>query len=141
MRISDWSSDVCSSDLLPGQEENIRSGRSDFAGEQGIRQWGGLLKIDRSSEAGILSLLSAYRAERSYNSEDIDRTAASLFAYSASQKTWAKSQALRFVSADEVAFSDGERLHWSAGLYWFPEDGWREQNALGNVFTPTNRAG
>src|SRR3546814_7858014 len=89
MRISDWSSDVCSSDLLPGQEENIRSGRGDFAGEQGIRQWGGLLKIDRSSEAGILSLLSAYRAERSYNSEDIDRTAASLFAYSASQKTWA----------------------------------------------------
>src|SRR3546814_16319075 len=74
-------------DPLPGQEENIRSGRSDFAGEQGIRQWGGLLKIDRSSEAGILSLLSAYRAERSYNSEDIDRTAASLFAYSASQKT------------------------------------------------------
>src|SRR3546814_11987144 len=106
MRISDWSSDVCSSDL----------------------------------EAGILSLLSAYRAERSYNSEDIDRTAASLFAYSASQKTWATSQELRFVSADEGPFSAGGRLHWSAGLYWFHEHGWRDQNALANVCTPTNRA-
>src|SRR3546814_19876879 len=107
MRISDWSSDVCSSDL----------------------------------EAGILSLLSAYRAERSYNSEDIDRTAASLFVYSASQKTWATSKELRFVSADEGPFSAGGRLHWSAGLYWFHEHGRRDQHAFGNVCTPTHRAG
>src|SRR3546814_19022778 len=102
-----------------------------------MRQWGGLLKSDRSSEAGILSLLSAYRAERSYNSEDIDRTAASLFAYSASQKTWATSQELRFVSADEGPFSAGGRLHWSAGLYWFQEHGWRdhisEERRVGKV--------
>src|SRR3546814_13979273 len=99
------------------------------------------MKLDRSSEAGILSRLSAYRAGRSDNSEDIDRTAASLFAYSSAPKTWATSQELRFVSADEGPFSAGGRLHWSAGLYWFHEHGWRDQNAFGNVCTPTNRAG
>src|SRR3546814_9658982 len=105
-----------------------------------MRQWGGLLKSDRSSEAGILSLLSAYRAERSYNSEDIDRTAASLFAYSASQKTSATSLELPFDSADEGPFSAAGRLHLSAGLSWFPQHGWRAPNPFGTVCTPTNRA-
>lgn len=112
----------------PTQEENIRSGRSNVEGEQGIRQWGGVLRIDRFTGAGTVSLLSAYRGERSYNVEDVDRTAAEQNNFVATQKTWATSQELRFVSDDAGPLSMGGRLHWSAGLYWFHEEGWRDQD-------------
>lgn len=111
----------------PTQEDNIRSGRSNVEGEQGIRQWGGVLRIDRFTGAGTVSLLSAYRGERSYNVEDVDRTAAEQNNFVATQKTWATSQELRFVSDDAGPLAMGGRLHWSAGLYWFHEEGWRDQ--------------
>jgi iron complex outermembrane receptor protein len=123
----------------PTQEENIRSGRSNVEGEQGIRQWGGVLRIDRFTGAGTVSLLSAYRGERSYNVEDVDRTAAELNNFMATQKTWATSQELRFVSDDAGPLSMGGRLHWSAGLYWFHEEGWRDQQIFLFGCTPNSQ--
>ncbi|KMS53412.1 TonB-dependent receptor [Sphingobium cupriresistens] len=120
----------------PTQEENIRSGRSETEGEQGIRQWGGVLRIDRKADAGTISFLSAYRGERSYNVEDVDRTAALQNNFMAQQKTWATSQELRFVSDDAGPLSAGGKLHWSAGLYWFHEQGWRDQQIFLYGCTP-----
>ena len=111
----------------PTQEADIRSGRSDEEGAQGIRQWGGSLRIDRRTAAGTLSFLSGYRQERSYNIEDVDRTAQALNVFEGRQHSWATSQELRFVSDDAGPLSAGGRLHWSTGLYWFHEQGRRNQ--------------
>ncbi|WEK02321.1 MAG: TonB-dependent receptor [Candidatus Sphingomonas phytovorans] len=120
----------------PTQEKDIRSGRSETEGEQGIRQWGGVLRVDRKADAGTISFLSAYRSERSYNVEDVDRTAALQNNFSATQKTWATSQELRFVSDDAGPLSAGGKLHWSGGLYWFHEQGRRDQQIFLHGCTP-----
>ncbi|MGH6617559.1 TonB-dependent receptor [Sphingomonas sp.] len=119
-------------DFFPGpyptQEADIRSGRSNLNGSQGIRQWGGLLRADYYSDAGTISFLSSYRKERSYNSEDVDRTALQINNFFARQHSWATSQELRFVSDDDGPLSANGRLHWSGGLYWFHEEGQRNQS-------------
>lgn len=121
------------------QEEDIRSGRSNVEGAQGIKQWGGVSEINRSAAGGTLSLISAYRRESSYNVEDADRTAADQVVFAATQKTWAISQELRFVSDDAGTLSAGGKLHWSAGLYWFHEEGWRNQDVRFVGCTIANR--
>jgi iron complex outermembrane receptor protein len=120
----------------PYQEANLRTGRSDFEGAQGIRQWGTVLRVDRHSDAGTATLVSSYRGERSYSSEDIDRTALAQSVMSSDQKTWATSHEFRFVSDDDGPLSAGGRLHWTAGVYWFHEEGWRSQRLFGRVCAP-----
>jgi iron complex outermembrane receptor protein len=114
-------------DEFPGQEEDIRSARSETNGRQGIRQWGGALRTDYEADFGTISWLAGYRTERSYNLEDIDRTERLINNFEANQETWATSQELRFVSDDSGPLSMGGRLHWTAGLYWFHEEGDRDQ--------------
>ncbi|MHA4836411.1 TonB-dependent receptor [Sphingopyxis sp. MSC1_008] len=120
----------------PYQEANLRTGRSDFEGDQGIRQWGAVLRIDHNADAGTATIVSSYRGERSYSSEDIDRTASMQSVISSNQKTWATSHEFRFVSDDDGALAAGGRLHWTAGLYWFHEEGWRNQGLFGRVCAP-----
>ncbi|QGZ93822.1 TonB-dependent receptor [Terricaulis silvestris] len=123
----------------PTQEDDIRSGRSGLAGGQGIEQWGTSLSIDRYVEAGAFSFLSGYRTEESYNSEDVDRMPADLNNFFATQESWATSQELRFVSDDGGPLSMGGRLHWSAGLYWFHEEGTRDQSIFLFGCTPASQ--
>ncbi len=111
----------------PTQESRIRSGRSEVEGEQGIRQYGGVLRIDKALAAGTVSLISSYRHERSDNLEDVDRTSQDLNNFQGLQHTWATTNELRFVSDDDGPLAAGGRLHWSAGLYWFHEKGTRNQ--------------
>ncbi|MDP9132562.1 MAG: TonB-dependent receptor, partial [Nitrospirota bacterium] len=123
----------------PTQEADIRSGRSGLAGEQGIEQWGASLRVHRYMDAGTISFLSGYRIEDSYNSEDVDRMPAELNNFFATQDSWATSQELRFVSDDSGPYSFGGRLHWSAGLYWFHEDGTRDQSIFLFGCTPASQ--
>ena len=111
----------------PTQEDHIRTGRSNVEGNQGVRQYGGSLRIDRFTGPGTISFVSGYRRERSHNREDVDRTALDLNTFEGLQRTWATSQELRFVSDNDGSLSAGGRLHWSAGLYWFHEQGRRNQ--------------
>ena len=111
----------------PTQERDVRSGRSEVEGEQGIRQHGGMLRLDRSLGAGTFSLIGGYRKERSDNLEDVDRTAQDLNNFQGLQRTRATTAELRFVSDDAGPLSAGGRLHWSGGLYWFHERGVRNQ--------------
>ena len=123
----------------PTQETDIRSGRSGLAGAQGIEQWGASLRVDRFTDTGTISFLSGYRTEESYNSEDVDRMPAELNNFFATQDSWATSQELRFVSGDSGPLSFDGRLHWSAGLYWFHEDGTRDQSIFLFGCTPASQ--
>ena len=125
----------------PTQEQDIRSGRSNLNGAQGIRQTGGLFRADYLAGAGRISFLSAYREERSFNFEDVDRSPLQLNDFSAQQNTWATSQELRFVSDDAGPLSAGGRLHWSGGLYWFHEEGRRNQSIFLTGRVPSSQPG
>ncbi len=128
-------------DAFPSQEANIRSSRSETNGRQGIRQWGGSLRTDYAADAGTVSWLAGYRTEESYNLEDIDRTAFRINNFEATQDTWSSSQELRFVSADDGALSAAGRLQWSAGLYWFHEQGGRNQDIYLRARVPSSQPG
>jgi iron complex outermembrane recepter protein len=128
-------------DEFPAQEADIRSSRSETNGRQGIRQWGGSLRTDYSTDGGTLSWLAGYRTEESYNLEDIDRTERLINNFEGTQDTWSSSHELRFVSADDGALSAGGRLQWSAGLYWFHEEGWRNQDIYLRARVPSSSPG
>ena len=128
-------------DAFPTQETDIRSARSDLNGAQGVRTWGALARADYSLDAGTVSFLTAYRTETSFNSEDIDRTAQASNNFFADQDSWMTSQELRFVSDDDGALSFGGRFHWSAGLYWFHEQGRRSQSIFLNGRVPGSAPG
>ncbi len=128
-------------DAFPTQETDIRSSRSELNGAQGVRQYGGVLRGDYHADAGTISFLSGYRTERSYNSEDVDRTAQAANNFSATQHSWMTSQELRFVSDDAGALSFGGRLHWSVGAYWFHEEGRRNQLNFLNARVPSSQPG
>jgi iron complex outermembrane recepter protein len=128
-------------DEFPAQETDIRSSRSETNGRQGIRQWGGSLRTDYAADGGTVSWLAGYRAEESYNLEDIDRTERLINNFEGTQDTWSTSQELRFVSADDGALSAGGRLQWSLGLYWFHEEGWRDQQIYLRARVPSSSPG
>jgi iron complex outermembrane receptor protein len=128
-------------DEFPTQEPSIRTSRSDTFGEQGVEQWGGSLRIDYNVGGGTFTSLTGFRAEESYNIEDVDRTAQRSLEQGGSQDTDSFSQELRFVSADDGALSLGGRLHWAAGLYWFHEEGDRDHRLYLNARVPGSSPG
>lgn len=128
-------------DEFPAQEADIRSSRSETNGRQGIRQWGGSLRTDYSTDGGTLSWLAGYRTEESYNLEDIDRTELRINNFEGRQDTWSSSHELRFVSDDEGALSANGKLQWSLGLYWFHEEGWRNQDIYLRARVPSSSPG
>jgi iron complex outermembrane receptor protein len=128
-------------DAFPTQEPSIRTSRSDTFGEQGVEQWGASLKIDYAVAGGTFMSLTGYRAEESYNNEDIDRTAQRSLEQGGRQDTDSFSQELRFVSSDDGTVSLSGRLHWAAGLYWFHEEGKRDHRLYLNARVPGTSPG
>lgn len=121
---------------FPTQEESIRTSLSDTFGSQGVEQMGASLRFDYDFAASTFTSLSGYRTEESFNIEDVDRTAQRSLEQGGSQDTDSFSQEFRFVSRDDGALSFGGRLRWTAGLYWFHEEGTRDHRLYLNARVP-----
>ncbi len=115
---------------FPTQEENIRSSRAGTEGKQGLEEYGINLTIQHRFSAADLVLISGYREETSDHLEDNDRAPERSAEVWSDQNSWTFSQEIRLLSRSEGPLS------WTAGLYWFHEDGNRNQSRYSDFFGP-----
>lgn len=115
---------------FPGQETDLRSARSGIHGSQGVEQYGLNLTIDHSLGSMNLASITGYRSEDSHHAEDNDRAAERSGDLWSVQDSWTFSQELRLESETEGP------LHWTAGVYWFHDDGERNQSRYSDFFGP-----
>ena len=128
-------------DGFPTQETDIRSGSVDTFGEQGVRQWGAVFRMDYDMDSGSISSITGYRTEKSHNIEDVDRTAQRSLTQGGDQDTESFSQEIRFVSADDGGLSMNGKFHFTSGVYYFHETGQRSHQIYLNGRIPSSQPG
>ncbi len=120
---------------FPMQESDLRSSRSGIHGAQGVDQHGVNLTINHQMESMDFTSISGYRTEESHHSEDNDRAAERSGDLWSTQESSSFSQEFRLTSNTDAALS------WTAGLYWFHENGDRDQSRYSNFFGPGGLVG
>ncbi|MDJ0926672.1 MAG: TonB-dependent receptor [Gammaproteobacteria bacterium] len=120
---------------FPTQESRLRSSRSGDHGEQGLEAYGLNLTIQHEFSFADFVSITGYRKEDSFHTEDNDRASDMSAVVFSEQDTWTFSQELRLQSRDEGAWT------WTAGLYWFHEDGDRDQSRYSDFFGPGGLVG
>jgi len=110
---------------LPTQESDRLTARSAINGKEGLETYGA--QVNQRYDAGSFDLVSItnYRGEKSYTLEDIGR-AQEVTAYQASNEdTWSASQEFRLVSNAPNQPGGENHLSWTAGSYFYFEQGSR----------------
>jgi len=83
---------------------------------------GGMARMNIDYDAATLSLIGGYREEQTYYNEDFDRTPDdNLNEVHDEDGSWGSLE-LRLSSNPGGAWSAGDRLNWTGGLYYFNED-------------------
>jgi iron complex outermembrane receptor protein len=123
---------------FPTQEENVRTSRAGTNGEQGLETYGGSLRLTWRLAAFDFVSITGYREETSYHLEDNDRAIEKSAEVFSDQDTSTISQEFRLVSNRDAL---GGRLTWAAGLYYFNEDGIRDQSRYSDFFGPGGLVG
>tara|TARA_R110002049_G_scaffold54526_6_gene151727 strand:+ start:3927 stop:6176 length:2250 start_codon:yes stop_codon:yes gene_type:complete len=120
---------------FPMQESDLRSSRSGIHGAQGVDQYGVNLSITHQMESMDFISISGYRTEESHHSEDNDRAA------ERSGDLWSTQDSSSFSQEFRLMSNSGDALTWTAGLYWFHENGDRDQSRYSDFFGPGGLVG
>lgn len=115
---------------FPGQESDLRSARNGIHGAQGVEQNGANLTIEHDLGSIIFESITGFRSEESYHSEDNDR------APERSGDLWSTQDSSTFSQEFRLFSTDNETFHWTAGVYYFTEDGTRNQSRYSDFFGP-----
>jgi iron complex outermembrane receptor protein len=115
---------------FPGQESDLRTSRSGVHGGQGIEQYGATLMIDHELSTMNLVSITGYRTEDSHHAEDNDR------APERSGDVWSVQDSSTFSQEFRLNSSSDGPSTWTAGFYWFHEEGDRDQSRYSDFFGP-----
>lgn len=120
---------------FPEQESDLRSSRSGIHGAQGVDQYGVNLTVKHQMSSMDFISISGYRTEESHHSEDNDR------APERSGDLWSTQESSSFSQEFRLMSTTDEALSWTAGIYWFHEDGDRVQSRYSDFFGPGGLVG
>ena len=102
-------------------------------GGQGLETYGAMLNVRYRMQGFDFVSITGYRHETDYSVEDDGRTP-EIGAYSTSNEhTWSASEELKLVSSTSNVPGSANRLSWTAGLYYFHEQGGKLAGILYDV--------
>lgn len=120
---------------FPEQESDLRNSRAGIHGAQGVEQYGANLTINHQMSAMDFISITGYRTEESHHSEDNDR------APERSGDLWSTQESSSFSQEFRLMSNSDDALTWTAGLYWFHEDGDRNQSRYSDFYGPGGLVG
>tara|TARA_R110002096_G_scaffold20690_5_gene67957 strand:- start:3066 stop:5315 length:2250 start_codon:yes stop_codon:yes gene_type:complete len=120
---------------FPQQESDLRTSRAGIHGAQGVEQYGANLTINHQMSTMDFISITGYRTEESHHSEDNDR------APERSGDLWSTQESSSFSQEFRLMSNSDDALTWTAGIYWFHEDGDRNQSRYSDFFGPGGLVG